>query len=201
MSLSETDFDITKIKWPEPAELTELDKTIYALAKKYDFLARDLLREIIRIPADHYDQDSFCGTSNHEGPRLEYLKNRIVELGAVSKPEDVFFDEFGSLCWTVTDENDSTPLEEKKCIYLDGHSDTVYPLRQQWQESLGKGIDCYDGLTNPSQVSIDALIRELKHVPSKEKWNDLIFGRGMLINFKVLLHKYLQQKFFWKQKI
>lgn len=61
---------------------------------------------------------------------------------------------------------------------MDGHSDTVYPLRKQWQESIGKGIDCYNGLTDPSQVSVEALERELKHVPPKEKWKDLIFGRG-----------------------
>jgi putative selenium metabolism hydrolase len=178
MAQLEDAFNPAKIQWPKCDDLTELDKKIYELAVKYQPEAIELLREIVRIPADHYEQDPMCGTSNHEGPRLEYLKKRIVELGAVEKPEDVKIDPFGSIVWTVTDSSDPIPLDERKCIYMDGHTDTVYPLRDEWHKRLGEGIDCFNGLTDPSKVDEEAMKAELRHIPPKEQWDQLIFGRG-----------------------
>ena len=63
--------------------------------------------------------DPLCGLSNHEGPRLEYLKRAIVECGAVRRPQDVDFDEYGNLVWTVQDEGDGIPARDKRVIYLD----------------------------------------------------------------------------------
>lgn len=174
----EDQFNFAKVQWPKCDSLTELDQKIYELAQKYAPDAIELLREIVRIPTDHYDQDPFCGTSNHEGPRLGYLKKRIFELGAVTKAEDVKIDPFGSIVWTVTDDSDEIPLDQRKCIYMDGHTDTVYPLREEWHKRLGEGIDCYNGLTDKDKVSEEALKAELRHIPPKEMWDRLLFGRG-----------------------
>ena len=170
------DFDITSFHWDDPAEITEFDKRVYELAKKYTPDAIQLLAELIRVPADHLADDPQCGMSNHEGPRLELLKKRIIELGAVRKSSDVEFDEFGSLVWTVSDPQ--TLPGERRVIYLDGHSDTVDPLQDAWHERLGHGIDPFDGLTDPDQVDEAQLRRELKYVPPKVRWDRVLFGRG-----------------------
>ena len=62
----------------------------------------------------------------------KYLKKRIVEINAVRAPEDVWFDDYGNLVWTVKDPNDGIPDSEKRIIYFDGHTDTVRALRDQW---------------------------------------------------------------------
>ena len=82
------------------------------LSELYLPLARDILRECIRIPADYVDRpvdeggDPACGLSNHEGPRLEFLKQTIIDIGAVRHPDDVWFDDYGNLVWTVSDPED-----------------------------------------------------------------------------------------------
>ena len=73
-----------------------LDEKVAKLAAEYRSLGAKILAEVVRIPADHVKTDPSSGLSNHEGPRLEYLKKTIVEIGAVRRPEDVFFDDFGS---------------------------------------------------------------------------------------------------------
>ncbi|KAG9397131.1 Clan MH family M20 peptidase T-like metallopeptidase [Carpediemonas membranifera] len=158
--------------------MSELELKISELATKYLPLASEILKEAIRLPADHMDTDPFCGESNHEGPRMEYLKESIIKHGAVFKPEDVFFDEYGNIVWYVEDPEDKTPKEQKKVVYFDGHCDTVKALRSEWHNKLGKGVDCFNGVTNPDEVSIEALKETLGYVPPKEEWNNLIFGRG-----------------------
>ena len=60
--------------------MTDLDTRIGELARRDLDLAVAILSECIRIPADHVDVpvaeggDPLCGLSNHEGPRLEYLR-------------------------------------------------------------------------------------------------------------------------------
>ena len=108
--------------------MSNLDQKISALSAKYLPLAEEILKEAIRIPADYVDKpvdqggDPECGLSNHEGPRLKYLKKRIVEIDAVRSPEDVWFDEYGNLVWTVKDLNDGIPDSEKRIIYFDGQT-------------------------------------------------------------------------------
>ncbi|MDR3673220.1 MAG: M20/M25/M40 family metallo-hydrolase [Holophaga sp.] len=154
------------------------------LAAKYRPLATEMLAEVIRIPADHVDKpveqggDPKCGTSNHEFPRLEYLRRKIIEIGAVRKAEDVGFDDFGNLVWTVEDPTDGIPAAEKKVVYLDGHSDTVRALRPQWLEKIGGGVDCYNGLTDPTKVDKAFLKRELGWTAKDDNWDNLLFGRG-----------------------
>ena len=119
-----------------------MDDKIRELAASHVPLAVEILREAIRIPADFVDRDPAvggdpsCGLSNHEGPRLEYLRHKIVEIGAVDGPEDVGFDTFGNLWWTVRDPNDGIPEDEKTVVYLDGHTDTVQALRPRWHETM-----------------------------------------------------------------
>jgi putative selenium metabolism hydrolase len=164
--------------------MTDLDHRVRALAQKYLPLAVSLLEEVIRIPADHVDKsadeggDPHCGLSNHEGPRLEYLKRRIIEVGAVRQKEDVAFDDYGNLVWTVENNGDGIPRHEKRVIYFDGHADTVKALRSQWREKLAGGIDSYLGLVEMERVDRSFLRRELGYLPPDADWSHLVFGRG-----------------------
>ncbi|MBI5507188.1 MAG: peptidase dimerization domain-containing protein [Deltaproteobacteria bacterium] len=160
-----------------------LDQRVIELSHKYRPLAVELLKEAIRIPADHVDLpvdkggDPACGLSNHEGPRLQYLKKRIVDVGAVARAKDVWFDGFGNLVWTVQDPKDGIAPAAKAVIYYDGHADTVKALRARWKETLG-GIDAYDGLVNAKKVNKAFLKRELGYLPPEREWSHLLFGRG-----------------------
>lgn len=164
--------------------MSNLDVRIAELAAKYRPLATEMLAEVIRIPADYVGKpveqggDPLCGLSNHEFPRLEYLRRKIIEIQAVRRPEDVGFDDFGNLVWVVEDPADGIPAGEKKVIYLDGHSDTVRALRPQWLEKIGGGVDAYDGLVDPEKVNKDFLKRELGWLPPEDQWDHLLFGRG-----------------------
>ena len=87
----------------------QLDARVGELSERYLDLAAAILREAIRIPADYVDRpvddggDPSCGLSNHEQPRLEFLKQTIIDINAVRFPEDVWFDDYGNLVWFVTD--------------------------------------------------------------------------------------------------
>ena len=163
--------------------MSNLDQKTAALAAKYRPLAAELLAEVVRIPADYVDRpvddggDPSCGLSNHEQPRLEYLKKRIVEIGAVRHPDDVGFDDFGNLVWTVEDPDDGIARADKRVVYLDGHSDTVKALRPAWIARTG-GLDAYDGLVDPSKIDREFLRQELGHLPADDEWEHLLFGRG-----------------------
>lgn len=162
--------------------MSNLDALVADRAARYRPLAVEILKEAIRIPADYVDRpadqggDPQCGTSNHEKPRIEYLRRKIVEMKAVRRPEDVFFDDFGNLVWSVDDPSDGIAQGRKKVIYIDGHTDTVRPLRAQWLERAG--IDPFDGVLDPAKVNKAFLRKELGWVPPDSEWNHLIFGRG-----------------------
>jgi putative selenium metabolism hydrolase len=97
----------------------------------------------------------------------------------VRSPDDVGFDGYGNLVWTIEDPGDGIPASKKRVIYLDGHTDTVKALRSQWREKIGPGVDAYDGLTSAAEIDRDFLQRELGFVPEDEgEWHHLIFGRG-----------------------
>lgn len=155
-----------------------LDSRIAALAARDRPLAASLLREVIRIPADHVAEDPRSGLSNHERPRLELLRRRIVELRAVRSPEDVRFDGYGNLVWSVEDPDDGVARKDKRVIHLDGHSDTVRALRPEWREKTGGGLDPYDGLVDPARLDRAFLSRELGYLPPDDEWEHLLFGRG-----------------------
>lgn len=161
-----------------------LDQQIAALAARDLPLATRILREAIRIPADYVDKpveqdgDPLCGLSNHEGPRMEYLKRMVVEAGAVRRPEDVDFDAYGNLVWSVQDESDGIPARDKKVVYLDGHADTVRALRSDWRDKTNGGIDAYDGVVDLGRVDRDVLRGLLGYLPPDEEWGHLLFGRG-----------------------
>lgn len=163
--------------------MSDLDARVAELSERYLPLAAEILKECIRIPADHVDRpleeggDPACGLSNHEGPRLEYLRDTIVEIGAVRSPDDVGFDDYGNLVWTVSNPDDGIDPADKRIVYFDGHTDTVKALRPAWREKLG-GIDAYDGVVDPAAVDRDFLRRELGHLPPDDEWDNLIFGRG-----------------------
>lgn len=160
-----------------------LDARIASAAARDLPLAAAILREAIRIPADHVDLpparggDPLCGTSNHEGPRLEYLRSAVLEAGAVAHEDDIGYDAFGNLSWVLEDRDDGVPRREKRVIYLDGHGDTVKPLRGQWHERTG-GLDPFLGLVDPARLDRDYLRRELGWLPPDDEWEHLVFGRG-----------------------
>jgi acetylornithine deacetylase/succinyl-diaminopimelate desuccinylase-like protein len=163
--------------------MPSLEDRIAALAARDRSLAEKILKEAIRIPADYVDKpvdeggDPDCGLSNHEGPRLEYLRRTVVEVGAVRRAENVDFDEYGNLVWMVEDPSDGIPASEKRVIYWDGHTDTVRALRPQWREKLG-GVDAYEGLLAGESLQQDILRDELGYVPPDDEWDNLVFGRG-----------------------
>jgi acetylornithine deacetylase/succinyl-diaminopimelate desuccinylase-like protein len=165
-----------------------LDARIAAAAARDLPLAASILREAIRIPADHVDRpvgapagvpggDPLCGTSNHEGPRLEYLRRTIREIGALAHEDDVGYDAFGNLGWVLEDRDDGVPREEKKVVCLDGHGDTVNPLRAQWHEKTG-GLDPFLGLVDAGRLDHGFLRRTLGWLPPDEEWAHVVFGRG-----------------------
>ena len=167
----------------EGKTMNTLDEKVAELAEKYRPIAARILRDVIRIPADHVDRpkdaggDPSCGLSNHEKPRLDVLKKAIVEIGAVRRPEDVGFDGYGNLVWTVEDPDDGIPAKDKRVVYFDGHTDTVNALRPAWREKTG-GVDAYDGIFDPAKVNRDFLKREIGHLPPDGEWEHLVFGRG-----------------------
>src|SRR5512137_1883574 len=164
--------------------MAPLDERVATLAARYRPLAARVLKEAIRIPADHVGRaveeggDPLCGLSNHEGPRMEYLKRAVVEAGAVRRPADVDFDAYGNLVWSVQDEADGIPARDKRVVYLDGHADTVKALRPQWREKTSGGIDAYDGLLDLARVDRRALRGMLGYLPPDAEWQHLLFGRG-----------------------
>jgi acetylornithine deacetylase/succinyl-diaminopimelate desuccinylase-like protein len=161
-----------------------LDRRIAELAARDLPLAADILREAIRIPADFVDRpveqggDPLCGLSNHEGPRLEYLRRTLVAVAAVRRPADAGFDDFGNLVWTVQDEADGIPARDKRIVYMDGHTDTVQALRAQWRERLNGGVDAYLGAVDLARADHRVLRDVLGHLPPEEEWAQLLFGRG-----------------------
>ncbi len=161
-----------------------LDERVAELAARYRPLAVEILREAVRIPADQVDRteddggDPAAGLSNHERPRLEMFRDRIVEVGAVRDAGDVDFDDFGNLVWVVEDVDDGIAPADKKVIYLDGHTDTVQALRDQWREKLDGAIDAYDGLVDESRLDRDAVRAQLGYLPPDDEWEHLVFGRG-----------------------
>ena len=160
-----------------------LSDRVAELSESYLDLAGAILREAIRIPADYVDLpideggDPASGLSNHEQPRLEFLKQSIIDIGAVRFAEDVWFDDYGNLVWFVTDPEDGIHPDDKRVVYFDGHTDTVQALRPTWHEKLG-GIDAYDGLVDLDKVDREFLRSELGHLPPDDEWEHLIFGRG-----------------------
>jgi len=163
--------------------MSNLDTRIAALAEEYRTLGGEILAEAIRIPADFVDKpldqggDPLCGLSNHEGPRLEYLRAKLIEIGGVLSEDDVGFDTYGNLVWHLYDPDDPTPAADKKIIYLDGHTDTVKALREQWISKIGGGIDAYNGMGDGS-VDWTFLEDELGWLPPEGERGNLLFGRG-----------------------
>ena len=163
---------------------SELESAIVAVAEELLPTAIELLAEVVRIPADFVDLppeeggDPWCGLSNHEGPRLEYLRRRIVELGAVDRAEDVDFDAFGNLRWTLEDPNDGVAPEDKVVICQDGHTDTVKALRDRWLEAARRGHRCLPRTDRSRERRRGVPACELGYLPPRDEWEHLLWGRG-----------------------
>jgi acetylornithine deacetylase/succinyl-diaminopimelate desuccinylase-like protein len=164
--------------------MPSIDDQVAARAAQLLPLAARILKEAIRIPADYVDKpaeqggDPLCGLSNHEGPRMQYLKRTLVEIGAVRSPADAGFDAYGNLVWTVEDPSDGMPARDKRVVYMDGHVDTVQALRSQWHDKLAGAVDAYDGRVDSARLNRDALRDSLGYLPPDAEWEHLLFGRG-----------------------
>jgi acetylornithine deacetylase/succinyl-diaminopimelate desuccinylase-like protein len=164
--------------------MPSLDERTATLAARDLPLATRILKEAVRIPADYVDRpveaggDPSCGLSNHEGPRMEFLKQAVLEARAVRRPEDVGFDAYGNLVWTVEDPADGIPRSEKRVVYMDGHADTVQALRSQWHAKLDGALDPYDGARDLPRADHRALRDLLGYLPPDDEWGHLLFGRG-----------------------
>lgn len=148
-----------------------------ALADRDLPLADALLAELVRVPLDH-PEDPACGTSNHEGPRLRRLAERLVALGAVDGPEDVVVDGYGNLSWTVSDPSDGVTPADRRVIWLDGHTDTVAPLPEAWREKTGGALDPWRGLIDPARRDAALAGLGLVGLPPVAERGWLRFGRG-----------------------
>ncbi len=161
-----------------------LDRKVAELAQRYLPLAVGILREAIRIPQDLVDVpveqggDPQAGLSNHEGRRLGFLRDTIIDIEAVRHGDDAWFDDYGNLVWVVRDPFDGVAPEHQRIIYFDGHSDTVMALRDQWNDKLGGAIDPYRGMVEASDVDPAALGAQLGYLPPEGEWQHLVFGRG-----------------------
>ncbi len=161
-----------------------LDRKVAELAERYLPLAVGILREAIRIPDDlvgvpvDAGGDPRAGLSNHEGARLRFLRDTIVDVQAVRHADDVWFDDFGNLVWVARDPFDGVAPEHRRVIYFDGHSDTVQALRDQWAEKLSGAADPYRGLVEGTTLDPVALAAQLGYVPPQDEWHHLVFGRG-----------------------
>ncbi len=161
---------------------TTLDGRIAALAARDLPLAVGIVREAVRLPADHVDRplaeggDPFCGLGNHEGPRIEYLRGLLAGMGAVESADDVLVDWFGNLTWTIEDPTDGMPRSRKRVVQLDGHCDTVRAVRARWLATTG--VDPYLGATNAAALRRGALRREQGWLPPDGEWEHLLFGLG-----------------------
>ncbi len=163
-----------------------LDERVAALAARHRPLAARILRGGHPHPGRLRGQacgrgrrSPLCGLSNHEGPRLEYLKRTIVEIGAVRRPEDVAFDAFGNLVWVVQDEADGIPAREKRVIYIDGHADTVQALRAAVAREDERRASTRTTASSTSPGSTAACCGlELGYLPPDDEWDHLLFGRG-----------------------
>lgn len=162
----------------------DLDQRVIELAERYLSLAVGILREAIRIPADEVDRsvddggDPRAGLSNHEGGRLRFLRDTIIDVEAVRHADDVWFDDYGNLVWVARDPFDGVAPEHLRVIYFDGHTDTVQALRAQWLDKLGGAIDPYHGLVDGTAVDPVALRGQLGYLPPDDEWEHLVFGRG-----------------------
>ncbi len=178
----------TALEHPAPEHPTldhsTLDARVAELAERYLPLAVGILREAIRIPDDVVDLpiddggDPRAGLSNHEGGRLGFLRDTIIDIQAVRHADDVWFDDYGNLVWVVRDPFDGVAPEHQRIIYFDGHSDTVQALRTQWLDKLGGAVDPYRGLLEGATLDPGALRDELGYLPPQDEWNHLVFGRG-----------------------
>lgn len=164
--------------------VTELDRRVAELAERYRPLAVRILKEAIRIPADEVDLaidaggDPRSGLSNHEGRRLKFLRDTIIDIEAVSHADDVWFDDYGNLVWVVRDPYDGVPPDHQRIIYFDGHTDTVQALRRQWHDKLGDAVDPYDGRVPGVVLDPELLRAQLGYLPPDHEWEHLVFGRG-----------------------
>ncbi|HEX2782342.1 MAG TPA: M20/M25/M40 family metallo-hydrolase [Ilumatobacteraceae bacterium] len=175
--------NMTELDRSDPG-LEELDHKVAELAERYRPLAVRILKEAIRIPADDVDRpvedggDPRSGLSNHEGRRLHFLRNTIIDIDAVRHADDVWFDDYGNLVWVVRDPFDGVAPDHQKIIYFDGHTDTVQALRGQWHDKLGGAVDPYDGLVEGTFLDPASLRAQLGYVPPHHEWKNLVFGRG-----------------------
>ncbi|GIS36995.1 MAG: hypothetical protein Ct9H90mP9_0250 [Pseudomonadota bacterium] len=77
--------------------------------------------------------------SNHEGPRLEYLRDKIIEIGGVRSADELDLMSMGIWAGPFPIRVTGNPDSEKRVVYFDGHTDTGRALRDPWLSKNPKG--------------------------------------------------------------
>ena len=170
---------------PHTTEQALLDARVAELAARYLPLAVEILREAIRIPADHVDRpvdgggDPSCGLSNHEGPRLEYLRRRIVEIGAVRSARRR---RLRRLRQPGLDGVGPRRRHRRRRRSASSTSTaTATPSRRcgrRWREKLAAASTPTTASSTADASTATFLREELGYLPPDDEWDHLVFGRG-----------------------
>lgn len=161
-------------KLPIPKnQLPELDKLISRLASNYAYLSTTIMKDFIEFPINNQMSDihSFCEEFS------QFLIQKIIEVKAVENSDDIRIDELGNVVWSLYDPIDTTPLKDRKVIFINSTYSTFLLNRTDWSQ-FGSGLDAYKGLIDDKKVDQSKLEFSLPYIPQKVWWNHLTFGKG-----------------------
>lgn len=159
------------------SQLSQTDELISRLSSNYALLSTKLLKEFIKFPSLNPDFNIQSLSQQFS----EFLIQKIIELKAVSKPENVTIDDNGNVVWFILNEDDQTPLKDRKIIFINSSYSCFFENDTNWKD-FGPGLDKYGGLIDKEKVRSAELDKLLAYVPtvptSKEWWPHLTFGAG-----------------------
>lgn len=154
-------------------DLSELDKLISRLAGNYDYLSTTMIKDFISFPLENQNMDinSFCQKFS------QFLIQTIIENKAVESNDDIEIDDLGNVVWSLYDHQDTTPLKDRKVIFINSSYATFFENRTDWSQ-FGSGLDAFTGLNDETKVDPSKLEFSLPYAPQKIWWGHLTFGRG-----------------------
>lgn len=154
-------------------QLSEPDKLISRLASNYAYLSTTIMKEFIEFPSNNQMTDihSFCEDFS------QFLIQKIIEVKGVENENDIGIDELGNVVWSLYDPLDTTPLKDRKVIFINSSYSTFLLNRTDWSQ-FGAGLDAYKGLIDEKKVDPSKLEFSLPYMPQKVYWKHLTFGKG-----------------------
>ena len=162
--------------WRSPiptSQLSEIDKIISRLASNYAYLSTTIMKDFIEFPSVNQITDihSFCEDFS------QFLIQKIIEVKAVENIDDIGIDELGNVVWSLYDPHDTTPLKDRKIIFINSSYSSFFSNRTDWSQ-FGSGLDPYKGLIDEQKVDPSKLEFSLPFIPQKVWWKHLTFGKG-----------------------